>query len=61
MKFGFLDVYYEANYRISKDTAGGYGTANTLGNGLVSSILTRYIKRAVSWPNLQFVQLSQVS
>ncbi len=59
MKFGFLDVYYDAHYRISKDTAGGYGTANTLGNGFVSSILTRYIKRAVSWPNLQFVQLMQ--
>ena len=59
MNFEFLDVYYSAHYRISKDTAGGYGTANTLGNGFVSALLTRYLKRTVSWPNLQFAQLLQ--
>ena len=59
MNYLFLDVYKNTPYRISKDTAGGYGTANDLGDGLVGKCLSLAIKRAVHWPNLSFVQLME--
>lgn len=59
MKFAFLDPYVKAKYRISKDTAGGYGTANDLGDTLFASLLSRYVKRSVFWPSLHFAQLMQ--
>ncbi|MDA8665870.1 radical SAM protein [Litoricolaceae bacterium] len=57
MKFCFLDIYRNEAYRISKDTAGGYGTANDLGDGIFGRLLSRAVRFAVHWPNLQFVQL----
>lgn len=58
MKIIFLDVYKTARARISKDTAGGYGTQNDLGDGLFGRAITTYIKSSVFWPNLAFAQLA---
>jgi hypothetical protein len=41
MKILILDPYPNCNYRIQKDTSGGYGTANDFGNSLVSKILKK--------------------
>ena len=39
IKFCILDVYPNDNFRICKDTAGGYGTGNNFGNSILSKIL----------------------
>ena len=39
MKLLFLDAYKFSNSRISKDTAGGYGTENDLGDKIFGKIL----------------------
>lgn len=57
MKILFLDIYKKSNARISKDTAGGYGTENDFGIGIIPFILTRIVKFGLFWPNLMFVQL----
>lgn len=59
MRFIFLDIYKRSNHRISKDTAGGYGTGNDLGSGIFGRILSKIIKYSVFWPNLSFAQLLQ--
>jgi hypothetical protein len=51
----FIDVYKKSNSRISKDTAGGYGTENLLGSGFFSPLAQYLIKKGVFWPNLSFM------
>lgn len=59
MKILFLDIYKKSKSRISKDTAGGYGTENNLGDSLVGKLLSYFIKKTIFWPNLSFIQLMQ--
>ena len=59
MKLLFLDVYKKSFSRISKDTAGGYGTENDLGDGIFGKSLSFIVKNLIFWPNLSFVQLMQ--
>ena len=41
MKILILDIYKKVNYRISKDTSGGYGTGNDFGEGFVAQYLKK--------------------
>ena len=50
MKILFLDVYPDVTYRICKDTAGGYGTANDFGDTLFCKIIKRSVKGKLDWP-----------
>ncbi len=50
MKVLILDSYPKTPHRISKDTIGGYGTANRFGDGLVAGLLTRLMAKEVDWP-----------
>ena len=59
MKILFLDIYKKSYSRISKDTAGGYGTENSLGDSFIGKTLSYFIKKTIFWPNLSFVQLLQ--
>ena len=59
MKLLFLDIYKQSFSRISKDTAGGYGTENDLGDGIFGKSLSFIVKNLIFWPNLSFVQLMQ--
>ena len=59
MKILFLDIYKKSNPRISKDTAGGYGTENNLGDSLLGKSLSYFVKKTIFWPNLSFAQLMQ--
>lgn len=59
MKILFLDIYKKSNSRISKDTAGGYGTENNIGDSLIGKSLSYFIKKTIFWPNLSFAQLMQ--
>ena len=52
MRILILDPYRKANYRISKDTNGGYGTANNFGNNLVPMILKYLLKKKSDYPSL---------
>ena len=45
MKIIILDPYKKVNYRICKDTNGGFGTANNFGTSLVPSILKYLLKK----------------
>lgn len=57
MKILVLDPYPNQPWRISKDTSGGYGTANRFGAGLVAGLLTRLMSKSVDWPPLHSVYL----
>ena len=55
MKILILDPYPDRPWRISKDTIGGYGTANRFGDGFVSRALTALVASEVDWPPLYAV------
>ena len=59
MNFLFIDTYKSSISRISKDTAGGYGTNNSLGDGPLGKIMSWIINKSVFWPNLSFIQLME--
>lgn len=52
MKILILDIYKDVNYRISKDTSGGYGTGNNFGDGLFTNFLKKKFKKEHDWPPL---------
>ena len=45
---------------MSKDTIGGYGTANRFGDGIVSKAITWVMAREVDWPPLYAAQVAGV-
>ena len=47
MKILFLDIYKKSNSRISKDTAGGYGTENSLGDSFIGKTLSYFTKKTI--------------
>lgn len=47
-----IDPYKKVDYRISKDTSGGYGTGNDFGDGFISSLLKNKLKFISEWPPL---------
>ena len=47
-----LDLYKVANYRISKDTSGGYGTGNNFGYSFIPKLLMKLLKKNSEWPPL---------
>ena len=49
-KILILDPERKVNYKISKDTSGGYGTGNDFGNSIVSRILKNLLKKYSNWP-----------
>ncbi len=51
-KILILDPYKSVDYRISKDTSGGYGTGNNFGNSIISRILKKTLKKISEWPPL---------
>ena len=50
MNICIIDPYLKTNYRINKDTSGGYGTGNNFGNSLVPYILKILLKKSSFWP-----------
>ncbi len=52
MKILILDIYKKKSYRISKDTSGGYGTGNDLGDTIVPNVLKKLLKKTHDWPPL---------
>ena len=52
IKFCILDVYPNNNFRICKDTAGGYGTGNNFGNTFLSKILNVFTASQIHQPTI---------
>lgn len=52
IKFCILDVYPNNNFRICKDTAGGYGTGNNFGNSILSKILNVFTASQIHQPTM---------
>lgn len=50
MKFLILDIYTKDNWRLVKDTAGGYGTGNDFGDSFFSKIINRFVSKVISMP-----------
>ena len=50
MKFLILDVYPKDDWRLVKDTAGGYGTGNDFGNTIFSKALNKFVSKMISMP-----------
>jgi radical SAM superfamily enzyme YgiQ (UPF0313 family) len=55
-----LDVYKKCNFRVSKDTNGGFGTGNEFGKGIFPSLLTYIKKKSTDFPPLYLAYLSGV-
>jgi radical SAM superfamily enzyme YgiQ (UPF0313 family) len=52
-KILILDLYPNTDFRISKDTSGGYGTGNNFGNKkIIPKILKYLLKKNSDWPPL---------
>ena len=52
MKILLLDPIPKVNYRISKDTSGGYGTGNDFGYGIIPTLLKKSMIKNSDWPSL---------
>ena len=50
MKFLILDVYPNDDYRLVKDTAGGYGTGNDFGNSFFSKLINKFVSKMIAMP-----------
>lgn len=57
MKVSILDVYKEADYRISKDQNGQFGTSNDYGDNYFSKLLKRFVKNNINIPPLYVAQV----
>lgn len=52
MNILILDPYPKRNYRISKDTSGGYGTGNDFGESIIPKFLKKLLIKNSKWPPL---------
>jgi len=50
MKFLIIDKYTNNNWRLVKDTAGGYGTGNDFGNSFFSKTINKFVSKVISMP-----------
>ena len=50
MKILIIDVYQNNSWRLVKDTAGGYGTGNDFGKGIISGLLNKFVSKMIAMP-----------
>ena len=60
MKFLILDVYPANDWRLVKDTAGGYGTGNDFGNSLFSKVINKFVSKMISMPPMYAVYIYSI-
>ena len=60
MKFLILDVYPSNDWRMVKDTAGGYGTGNDFGNSLFSKIINAYVSKMICMPPMYAIYVYSI-
>ena len=60
MKFLILDVYPSDNWRLVKDTAGGYGTGNNFGNNFLSKVMNFFVSKSIAMPPMSALYVHSV-
>ncbi len=60
MKFLILDVYKNNNWRLVKDTAGGYGTGNDFGNSFFSRLINAFVSKMISMPPMYSIYVLSI-
>ena len=60
MKFLILDLYPTDNWRMVKDTAGGYGTGNDFGNTFFSKALNKFVSHMISMPPMYAIYIYSI-
>ena len=60
IKFLILDVYPDDNWRLVKDTAGGYGTGNDFGNSIISKTLNFFVSKMISMPQMYALYIHSI-
>ena len=60
IKFLILDVYPDDNWRLVKDTAGGYGTGNDFGNSIISKTLNFFVSKMISMPPMYALYIHSI-
>jgi len=60
MKFLILDVYPNDDWRLVKDTAGGYGTGNDFGTGIFSKIINKFVSKMIAMPPMYAIYVYSI-
>ena len=60
MKFLILDVYPSDDWRLVKDTAGGYGTGNDFGNSFFSKLINIFVSKMITMPPLYAIYIYSI-
>ena len=59
MKFLILDIYKNDNWRLVKDTAGGYGTGNDFGSSIISKLINSLVSKMINIPPMYSMYIFQ--
>ena len=60
IKVLILDAYPNDNWRLVKDTAGGYGTGNDFGNSLISKTMNFFVSKMISMPPMYALYIQSI-
>jgi anaerobic magnesium-protoporphyrin IX monomethyl ester cyclase len=60
MKILIADIYPTDNFRLVKDTAGGYGTGNNFGDSFFSKLLNRFVGNMISMPSMSSIYVLSI-
>ena len=60
MNFLILDVYPNDNWRIVKDTAGGYGTGNNFGTNFLGKFMNFFVSRLIAMPPMSAIYVYSI-
>ena len=60
MKFLILDVYPNDDFRLVKDTAGGYGTGNDFGSTFFSKLINKFVSKMIASPPMYAIYVYSI-
>lgn len=60
LNFLILDVYPSDNWRLVKDTAGGYGTGNNFGNSFLSKLMNFFVSKSIAMPPMSAMYVHSI-
>ena len=60
LNFLILDVYPNDNWRIVKDTAGGYGTGNNFGHNFLGRLMNFFVSKLITMPPMFAIYVNSI-
>ena len=60
IKFLILDIYPNDNWRLVKDTAGGYGTGNNFGNNYLGKFMNLFVSKTITMPPMAAIYVHSI-